>query len=110
MMTVLLARQSISKDLRSEKLSVAKDKATELQKALSDVSEQSSNVEKDITKFNTITDEIRDRTGTISGNNREITRLQGQIKTANDAIQKIQGTDGRSKCRKEYIRNPCRKP
>ena len=68
--------QSISKDLRSEKLSVAKDKATELQKALSDVSEQSSNVEKDITKFNTITDEIRDRTGTISGNNREITRLR----------------------------------
>lgn len=86
--------QTISEDLRSEKLSVGKEKATELQKALSDVSDQSTKVEQDITKFNTITDEIRDRTTTISGNNREITRLQGVITTSNEAIQKIQGTDG----------------
>jgi hypothetical protein len=86
--------QTISEDLRSEKLSVGKEKATELQNALNDVSDQSTKVEQDITKFNTITDEIRDRTTTISGNNREITRLQGVITASNEAIQKIQGTDG----------------
>jgi DNA repair exonuclease SbcCD ATPase subunit len=86
--------QDISDDLRSEKLSTAKDKATEIQKALDDVAEQSTIVESAIERLNDTSNEIRTKTALISGNNREIVRLQGQIKTLTDAISKIRSNDG----------------
>ena len=86
--------QDIDPDLRSEKLSTAKAKASEIQKALDNVSEQSSIVESAIERLNATSDEIRTKTAFISGNNREIVRLQGQIKTLTDAISKIRGNDG----------------
>ena len=86
--------QDISDDLRSEKLSTAKDKASEIQKALDDVAEQSTIVESAIERLNDTSNEIRTKTALISGNNREIVRLQGQIKTLTDAISKIRSNDG----------------
>ena len=86
--------QDINADLRSEKLSTAKAKASEIQKALDDVAEQSATVESTLERLNATSDEIRTKTSLISSNNREIVRLQGQIKNLTDAISKIRGNDG----------------
>jgi len=86
--------QDINADLRSEKLSAAKAKASEIQKALDDVYEQSSSVESNIERLNDTSNDIRTKTSLISSNNREIVRLQGQIKTLTVAISKIRGNDG----------------
>ena len=86
--------QDIDSDLRSEKLSTAKTKAAEIQKALDNVAEQSITVEDALGRLNTSADEVRTKTTSISSNNREIVRLQGQIKNLNDAISKIRGNDG----------------
>jgi len=86
--------QDINQDLRSEKLSTAKTKASEIQKALDDVAEQSATVESTLERLNDTSNEIRTKTALISGNSREIVRLQGQINTLTAAISKIRGNDG----------------
>lgn len=86
--------QDISADLREEKLSTAKVKAFEIQEALDNVAEQSTIVESNIDRLNDTSNEIRTQTALISGNNREIVRLQGQIKNLTYAISKIRGNDG----------------
>jgi len=86
--------QDIDSELRSEKLSTAKSKASEIQKALDDVAEQSTIVEDALGRLNTASDDVRTKTASISGNNREIVRLQGQIRNLTDAISKIRGNDG----------------
>ena len=86
--------QDISADLRSEKLSTAKTKATEIQKALDDVSAQSTIVESIIEGLHNTANAIRDKTSSISTNNREIVRLQGQVQNLTAAISKIRGNDG----------------
>ena len=100
--------QDIGEDLRSEKLSTAKTKASEIQKALDDVSKQSSVVESTLERLHNTSNEIRTKTSLISGNNREIVRLQGQIKNLTDAISKIRGNDGdvaKSKTDLELLKN-----
>ena len=86
--------QDISDDLRSEKLSSAKTKAAEIQKALDDVANQSAIVESTLERLNDASNDVRTKTALISGNNREIVRLQGQIRNLSDAISKIRGNDG----------------
>jgi len=86
--------QDINADLRSEKLSTARSKASEIQKALDDVAEQSATVESTLERLNDTSNEIRTKTALISGNSREIVRLQGQINTLTAAISKIRGNDG----------------
>ena len=86
--------QDISESLRSEKLSSSKAKAAEIKKALDDVAEQSTIVEQDIERLNETASEIRETTSSISSNNKEILRLQGQIRNLADAISKIRGNDG----------------
>jgi len=86
--------QDISADLREEKLSTAKVKASEIQKALDNVAEQSTIVESNIDRLNDTSNEIRTQTALISSNNREIVRLQGQINNLTTAISKIRGNDG----------------
>jgi len=86
--------QDISADLREEKLSTAKVKASEIQKALDNVAEQSTIVESNIVRLNDTSNEIRTQTALISSNNREIVRLQGQINNLTTAISKIRGNDG----------------
>jgi DNA repair exonuclease SbcCD ATPase subunit len=86
--------QDISADLRSEKLSTAKTKASEIQKALDDVAEKSTTVESTLERLNSTANEVRDKTSLISSNNREIVRLQGQIRTLTASISQIRGNDG----------------
>ena len=86
--------QDIDSDLRSEKLSTARSKASEIQKALDDVSDQSSIVESTIERLNTAANAIREKTALVSGNNREIVRLQGQIKGLTSSISQIRSNDG----------------
>ena len=86
--------QDISADLRSEKLSTAKTKAAEIQKALDDVSAQSTIVESIIEGLHNTANAIRDKTSSISTNNREIVRLQGQVQNLTASISKIRGNDG----------------
>tara|TARA_R100000030_G_scaffold82461_1_gene65285 strand:- start:770 stop:2494 length:1725 start_codon:yes stop_codon:yes gene_type:complete len=86
--------QDIDSELRSTKLTTAKTKAAEIQKALDDVGDQSSIVEEAISQLNDTSEDIRNKTASISSNNREIVRLQGQIQNINDAITKIRGNDG----------------
>ena len=100
--------QDISGDLRSEKLSTAKSKASEIQKALDDVSQQSAIVESDIERLNACSNEIREKTSLISSHNREIVRLQGQITSLSAAISNIRGNDGdvaKSKLDLENLKN-----
>ena len=86
--------QDISDDLRSEKLSSAKTKAAEIQKALDDVAAKSTTVESTLERLNSTANEVRDKTSLISSNNREIVRLQGQIRTLTASISQIRGNDG----------------
>ena len=51
-------------------------------------------MESTLDRLNTTANEVRDKTSLISGNNREIVRLQGQIRTLTAAISQIRGNDG----------------
>jgi len=86
--------QDIDSELRSTKLTTAKTKAAEIQKALDDVGDQSTVVEEALDQLTNTSEDIRNKTASISSNNREIVRLQGQIQNINDAITKIRGNDG----------------
>ena len=86
--------QEIDADLKESKLSEAKDKASELNKALEGIAKESTTVEDKLTKLNEASGSIRELTASISGNNKEITRLQTLVKSLNDAITKIRGNDG----------------
>jgi len=86
--------QDIDSELRSTKLTTAKTKAAEIQKALDDVGDQSAIVEEALSQLTNTSEDIRNKTASISSNNREIVRLQGQIQNINDAITKIRGNDG----------------
>ncbi len=86
--------QDIDSDLRSSKLSTAKTKAAEIQKALDDVGDQSTIVESALDELTSTSEDIRNKTSSISSNNREIVRLQGQIQNITTAITKIRGNDG----------------
>lgn len=86
--------QEIDADLKESKLSEAKDKASELNKALEGIAKESATVEDKLTKLNDAAGSIRELTASISGNNKEITRLQTLVKSLNDAISKIRGNDG----------------
>ncbi len=86
--------QDIDSDLRSTKLSTAKTKAAEIQKALDDVGDQATIVESALDELTSTSEDIRNKTSSISSNNREIVRLQGQIQNITAAITKIRGNDG----------------
>ena len=86
--------QDIDSDLRSTKLSTAKTKAAEIQKALDDVGDQSTIVESALDELTSTSEDIRNKTSSITSNNREIVRLQGQIQNITAAITKIRGNDG----------------
>jgi len=86
--------QDIDDDLRSEKLSTAKTKASKIQEALDDVAEQSTIVEQTLNGLNATANDIREKTSLISTNNREIVRMQGQVRNLADAISQIRGNDG----------------
>jgi len=86
--------QDISSEVRDAKLATAKEKATELNSAVCDVSEKSVIVESAIERLTNTAGEIRDKTSIITSNNKTISRLQEQIKSINNSIEQIRGSGG----------------
>jgi DNA repair exonuclease SbcCD ATPase subunit len=78
--------QDISPDLRQEKLSYAKSKAKELKSAMDRISVESAAVEQAIQRANDALSQIREWQTNIHANNREISRLQGQISSLQDEL------------------------
>ena len=86
--------QDIGSEVRDSKLATAKEKATELNSAVRDVSEKSVIVESAIERLTDTAGEIRDKTSIITSNNKAIGRLQEQIKSINSSIEQIRGSSG----------------
>ena len=86
--------QNIDEHLRNEKLTCAQTKAKELNTAISEATQQSSVIEDTIDKLNQISEQVREKTSTISSNNSAITRLQKQIHELESEIDSLRGTGG----------------
>ena len=86
--------QDISSKVRDSKLATAKEKATELNSAVHNASERSAIVESAIERLTDTAGEIRDKTSSITSNNKTIGRLQEQIKSINSSIEQIRGSGG----------------
>lgn len=97
--------QEIGAELKQTKLSSARTKASELNKALKDVSEQSAIVESNLEKLNNIASDIREKTSIISSNNRSISTLQSRVQTLNDSIANIRGSGGDLAKSREELQN-----
>lgn len=97
--------QEIGTELKQTKLSSARTKASELNTALKDVSEQSAIVESNLEKLNNTVTDIRDKTSIISSNNRSISTLQSRIQTLNASINNIRGSGGDVAKSREELQN-----
>ena len=86
--------QSISSDIREEKLKSSQDKAKTLQEALVHAAEQSTALESVINGLNDIAETIRNKSSNITANNNTITRLQRQIHTLENDIANLNGKEG----------------
>ena len=86
--------QSISSDIREEKLKSSQDKAKTLQEALVHASEQSASLESVIDGLNDIAETIRNKSSNITANNNTITRLQRQIHTLENDISNLNSKEG----------------
>jgi DNA repair exonuclease SbcCD ATPase subunit len=86
--------QSISSDIREEKLKSSQDKAKTLQEALVHATEQSTALESVINGLNDIAETIRNKSSNITANNNTITRLQRQIHTLENDIANLNGKEG----------------
>ena len=86
--------QDIETELRESKLTTAKTKATELNKALKDAREAGDVVTDTLAELNSVSKTISDTMYSVTSNNKEIARLQSNITDLNKAISAIQGNDG----------------
>ena len=86
--------QDIGESLRQEKLKAARQKAKELNEAILHATDESVAVESTIEGLNDIAEEVRSLTTELSSNNREITRLQGQIRAYENDIMSLTSKDG----------------
>ena len=86
--------QGIDSNLRHEKLSNAQSKAKELNEAISNASDQSAIVESAIERLNSIAEQVREKTTSISTNNSTIAGLQRQIHSLETEIDSLRGSTG----------------
>jgi DNA repair exonuclease SbcCD ATPase subunit len=86
--------QNIGEELRREKLDSARTKAKELNEAVVHASEESATVESTIGRLTNISEQIRGWTSDISSNNKEIARLQGQIRALENDISTLSSREG----------------
>jgi DNA repair exonuclease SbcCD ATPase subunit len=86
--------QDISSDTRDSKLFEAQQKAKELKEAMDHASTESAAVESTIERLTEASEEVRQHTSELSSNNREITRLQGQINALENDIVNLTGKEG----------------
>jgi DNA repair exonuclease SbcCD ATPase subunit len=86
--------QNIGEELRREKLDSARTKAKELNEAVVHASEESTIVESTIERLSNISEKVRGWTTDISSNNKEIVRLQGQIRALENDISSLTNREG----------------
>ena len=86
--------QDIGEDLRQQQLTTSREKAKELNEAVQHASKESASVESDIERLNEISENVRTWTNDISSNNREITRIQGQIRSLDSDITLLSSREG----------------
>ena len=86
--------QEIDEDLRNSKLETAKQKASELNKAIGVAHDKLVAVEDEITLLNNISEKVREKTSSISTNNSTITRLQKQVHDLESEIDSLRGSTG----------------
>lgn len=86
--------QEIDEDLRNSKLETAKQKASELNKAIGVAHDKLVAVEEEITLLNNISEKVREKTSSISTNNSTITRLQKQVHDLESEIDSLRGSTG----------------
>ena len=86
--------QEIDEDLRNSKLETAKQKASELNKAIGVAHDKLVAVEDEIALLNNISEKVREKTSSISTNNSTITRLQKQVHDLESEIDSLRGSTG----------------
>jgi DNA repair exonuclease SbcCD ATPase subunit len=86
--------QEIDEDLRNSKLETAKQKASELNKAIGVAHDKLVAIEDEITLLNNISEKVREKTSSISTNNSTITRLQKQVHDLESEIDSLRGSTG----------------
>lgn len=85
--------QDISEDIRTEKLSQATAKAKELKEAMDKLSTESASLEQAINETTDALTQTREWTSQIHLNNHEISRLQGEITSLQNDLEKNVGAD-----------------
>ena len=86
--------QEIGEELRDRKINEAKAKAVKLKEALDDVATESDSVVSSLESVNETIANIRSKQQDIHTNNTTIDRLQKAIKTLNNDINKLTGSEG----------------
>ena len=86
--------QDIDVDIKTEKLEASQSRAKELQEGMSKANEQGALIETTIEELNDITEKVRNSTAAITTNNRDISRLQGQISTLETDIVDLSSREG----------------
>ena len=86
--------QEIGEELRDRKINEAKTKAVKLKEALDDVATESQGVIDSLDTVNETLNEIREKQQDIHTNNTTIDRLQKSIKSLNNDINKLIGSEG----------------
>jgi len=85
--------QTISDSHKHEILGAAKEEARSLQSQRNKISEDGSEVEKEIESTSSILQSLRSKVSQLGENNREITTIQNQIKEYQSAIENQVGAD-----------------
>jgi DNA repair exonuclease SbcCD ATPase subunit len=86
--------QSIEDQLRTSKLGSAKEKALELNGALTQLEEQARSIEGTIQEFSELSEQIRHHQSEINSNNQGINRIHSSITELNKDISRLDAREG----------------
>lgn len=86
--------QDIDVSVKTEKLAASQSRAKELQEGMEKANEQAVLIDSTLEELNDITEKVRNNTGIITTNNRDISRLQGQIGGLETEIADLSSREG----------------
>lgn len=86
--------QDIDVSVKTEKLAASQSRAKELQEGMEKANEQAVLIDTTLEELNDITEKVRNSTGVITTNNRDISRLQGQIGGLETDITDLSSREG----------------
>lgn len=86
--------QDIDVSVKTEKLAASQSRAKELQEGMEKANEQAVLIDSTLEELNDITEKVRNSTGAITTNNRDISRLQGQISGLETDITDLSSREG----------------